>query len=403
MADLSTHISNEVHASLLLLPTKVSQDANVNRDANKATCYDVTTETCWLLALLTEMDSKATEFICQSGSPLIPSITTALSWATDAATQLYDPNADAQKKQALSNICLSLIPTCRLIINIAYESETANLKILEENKFRVPMCLAKLVDIGTLRAGQDASSVAAKAAETAGACLFYAGSSVSHRSTNAYNILVQPLCNVLISPLATFDVKREVAWALWNASNNEFANGAEANDSEFSVFQQELLMEIIFFSPSEILQSLTDLLSTNDMDTMEAAMRLVDVFLRRLDSLPTGQKLSVMFEEVGLVDALWRVCDNDSGESAVAEIAANILDEYYEEEDIDHDEELLAPSLNGNGFQFQAPSSTPAGGFDFSTSNPSASVNQQEQRPQMGRGRGRGQQIPAWMKQPQQT
>jgi hypothetical protein len=141
------------------------------------------------------------------------------------------------------------------------------------------------------------------------------------------------------------------------------------------------------------------------MDTIYPAMRLIDALLSRLEPLPSGKKLSVIFEEVGLVDALWRICDNDSDESDVAEMAANILDEYYEGEDNDDVEELLAPSSTGDIFQFHAPSSfAPVGGFDFSSNNPTSSVGeQQEPRPQMGRGRGRGQQIPAWMQESQQT
>ena len=89
--------------------------------------------------------------------------------------------------------------------------------------------------------------------------------------------------------------------------------------------------------------------------------------------LPGGKKkMSTHFEESGLVDALWRICDRDSEESDVAELAANILDDFYEDEEEGEEENssMLEPSSLGGQFQFQALASVgmsgfPEGGFNF--------------------------------------
>jgi hypothetical protein len=148
------------------------------------------------------------------------------------------------------------------------------------------------------------------------------------------------------------------------------------------------------------------------MDSVEAALRLIEILIQKLGSISSGQKLTVVFEEAGLVDALWRVCDNDTEESYVAEMAASLLDEYFEREHEEDDEGLIGPVLSGGCFQFQAPTvaNAPYGGFDFSTNAPEgfafsdagSSTQRQGQTPSMGRGRGRGQVIPAWMERTQQ-
>jgi hypothetical protein len=189
---------------------------------------------------------------------------------------------------------------------------------------------------------------------------------------------------------------------LWGALSN-FREQCKEVD-EFQSVQRQLLTEIINTSPPEILSSLTSLLATMDINATEAAIHLIDLFLREIDNVHvSGKKISVLLEEVGLIELLWRVCDNDSDESDIAEMAASILDDFYEENDVDEDEEI-APFSDGSCFQFQAPSINPAGGFDFTSSNPSTTLSgPNEQRLQMGRGRGRGQQIPAWMQKSQQT
>lgn len=97
-----------------------------------------------------------------------------------------------------------------------------------------------------------------------------------------------------------------------------------------------------------------------------------------------GHGLIVVFDESGLTDALWNVCNHDSDESIVAELAAEILDKYYDKDDEEDEEEdnMFQPSSTGNQFQFGVQQQT---GIDYLTSSIPPG------------GRGRGKVIPAWM------
>ncbi|KAL7486569.1 hypothetical protein ACHAW6_015180 [Cyclotella cf. meneghiniana] len=415
-------LTNESFASLLLLPQSTSQRSNLHIDVNNASCHDVVTEACWLLAFLTDNDTAALDFCRQENSTLMLAILTTLCLATDAASRQYDSNLrdHSEMKQQLSDVCLCLIPCCRVLRNISFDGRYLGAMFPEEIFLKVQQrglahptetCLSKLISLGTLGAGHEASTIAAKAAEVASACLLHAGFPLPHPSTAACLALIPSLCQALTCQLTTFDVKREVVWALWNAVSNplEQVDETSANviQAEVNVVQKDLLTEVVRSSPLEVAKALTALVSTIDMDSTEAALRLIEVLIQKLGSISSGQKLTVVFEEAGLVDALWRVCDNDTEESYVAEMAASLLDEYFEREHEEDDEGLIAPALSGGCFQFQAPSVAyaPSGGFDFSTdipdgfafSNSGSLTEHQGQKPSMGRGRGRGQVIPAWM------
>jgi hypothetical protein len=182
-------LSNECLASLLLLPTTVLQEhSDSSSDKNHATSHDVAKETCWLLALLTEKDTKTIDCIRQANSPVLSAVVTLLSFATDAASQLYECSSmkHDEMKQLLSEKCMSVIPICRLMRSMAFENDVADSALLTFTPATTTLCqppersLAKLISLGTLGAGQDASIIASIAAETAGVFLYYAGSRPSH-------------------------------------------------------------------------------------------------------------------------------------------------------------------------------------------------------------------------------
>jgi len=120
------------------------------------------------------------------------------------------------------------------------------------------------------------------------------------------------------------------------------------------------------------------MLASLDLDVLDASLSLINLLSRRLDNdfdfncdygFSGKKKVSILFEEAGLVDALWRICDHDVEESVTAELAAEILDDFYEqdEEDEANVSSMLQPALAGGQFQFQAPSSQglPEGAFNF--------------------------------------
>ena len=215
----------------------------------------------------------------------------------------------------------------------------------------------------------------------------------------ACKTLLPALCRGLVCPTSTFDFKREVAWAIWNAiyfppalyDSRDFVNFPHVNSEIVDIIQNELLEYLLSTArASDIGTSLIDLVTTNDRDAIEACLNIIGILLERFGN-PTsastsliGHGLIVVFDEAGLTDALWGVCNHDSDESIVAELAADILDKYYDKEDEEDEEEdnMLQPSSTGNQFQFGVQQQT---GIDYlSPSMPPA-------------GRGRGKVVPAWM------
>jgi hypothetical protein len=307
----------------------------------------------------------------------------------------------------------SLVPICRVLRNVASAGgDGRGADSILSAGGGVPATtaagssLARLIALGALGAGADAGAVAAEAASTAGACLHHAGllpppSGRPAASAAARDALLPALLGALASPLSTFDLRREAAWALWSAVDPpppDPPRGGFGPDDATTGQQVELLAWIVRSSPREVAGALTTMLSAMDSDASEASLRLIDLLFRRLDGGIVG--LPTLFEEVGLVDALWRVCDTDTEESFNAEMAAAILDDFYEREDDgddDADASLPQPSSSGGQFQFQIPErGIPPGGFDFgaggvAAANPHGGI----QLPPSGRGRGRV--LPAWM------
>jgi hypothetical protein len=341
---------------------------------------EIANESCWLMSFLTR-DTEVVDFLCaeQSGekSVVISTLLSRLFRATDAVGQLLNNPSNASMKEIMC-----LIPCCRALKNIAMATDAFVESILlaeipdtntSDNAMRpAEASLARLISLGMLGAGNEVSSIASEAADLAGTLLYYAGFPLPFPAMLACRTLLPALVQALICPISTFAFKREAVWALWNAVDipdkvwifpPELLDGNE----QWNVYdvQNDILAEIIRASPDEMARALIDLLST-DADATEASLSLIDLLLRReLDSSKVqlgGKKISTLFEEAGLVDALWRICDEDTDESAIAELAAEILDDFYEQEE--EEEEEVNESLQSGHFQFQTPC-IPEGGFNF--------------------------------------
>lgn len=383
-----------------------------------SSCNDLVNETCLLLLSLTRDWSMINYYL--DDDALVRALIERLARATDATCHRLGGNIIAASVEGIMHdndndddsvhIPGCLISLCRIIKNAAnaYYDGGYTLKIdyIDRYCHSIGSSLARLISLGTLGAGGDASNVAFEAASTVGACLAHVY--IPDGTTNPFLLacettLRSSLCGALINELSTFDLRREVVWALWNMVNHHKSEDDEVYRKE----QISRIVGIMSFSTREIARSLTSLLATMDWDATEASLSFINVVLRRIPRYDDGSgTMPTIFEEVGLVDALWRVCDCDSDESCIAEMAAAILDDFYEEREeinIDNDDDaMLEPSSVGGQFQFQLPhgNNIPVNGYNFSDFdgggvNPHLPLNGSNNIPPGGRGRGRV--VPAWM------
>ena len=349
-----------------------------------SSCNDLVNETCLLLLSLTR-DWSMIEYYLDDDA-LVRALIERLARATDATCHRLGGNIIAASVEGIMHdnandddsvhIPGCLISLCRIIKNAAnaYYDGGYTLKIDSIDRYchSIGSSLARLISLGTLGAGGDASNVAYEAASTVVACLAHVY--IPDGTTNPFLLacettLLSSLCGALINELSTFDLRRESVWALWNMVNHHKSEDDEVYRKE----QISRLVGIMSFSTRDIARSLTSLLATMDWDATEASLSFINVVLRRIPRYDDGSgTMLTIFEEVGLVDALWRVCDCDSDESCIAEMAAAILDDFYEEREesnIDNDDDaMLEPSSVGVQFQFQLPhgNNIPVNGYNFS-------------------------------------
>lgn len=399
--------------------------------------YDIAAETCWLVFFLTSRDDAVVEYLCSTesteGMEIVSSIVTRLAISADATNQRFDNTAStfgAARDSAAYKASLSCIPCCRLLRNIAIASSGKFVPCIlcaktntrpNDNPLpcSVEVSLAKLLPLGFSGAGNEASTISSEAASTAGACLFDAGLPLPHPSTNACRTLLPALVQALIHPLSKFDFRREVTWAIWNAVNvpeglfkNEDGTWRQdVNHEDILTIQKGLLVELLKANPNETIRVLTASLSSVDSDAAQASLLLINAILRKLgsDAKISGQigRLTILFEEAGLVEALNNICDLDKEEGEMAEMAAELIDDFFDEREDDGDEgDFMARAGVSDGqFQFRAPTveRIPDGGFDFGDPSPMIQQQQHQQiQSPMGRGRGRGQVVPAWMQRHQE-
>jgi hypothetical protein len=123
--------------------------------------------------------------------------------------------------------------------------------------------------------------------------------------------------------------------------------------------------------------------ATVDMDALTAALNVLDILLRRIPSL------RVALEELDFTEILENICENTP--ENVGEVAANLLDDFFEVQD---DEQNDADMDLGHAcFGFQGSPQTEVDYFHFG-----APVEHQSAPSRAsGMGRGRGAVLPSWM------
>jgi hypothetical protein len=166
----------------------------------------------------------------------------------------------------------------------------------------------------------------------------------------------------------SLDERRDIAHALRNA----LALPPACDSDPYLPIVPAYLPDHQIMRPS--LNSLIGMLSSSNADAMIAAVYVLDLLLRQDESL------RVHMEEENITSALEHVCESSVEEAA--DVAADLLDDFFYADEDDNDE-MFMPPTNNAPLPFGFPDPTAGGGGGG-----------------MGRGRGRGAVIPSWMSKP---
>jgi len=369
---------------------------------------DVANECTWLLNLLTAKEDEAVEFIfsdISTNNLFCASLTSKLAKIVGALC-----NSDSNVAELALR---SAVPCVRIVGNIAASCEGKYVPYLLANHTgngvdSLAVSITRIVKVGA-QLGRDYAVLATEASWAAGTLLVDAGTT-NHPSTAACEIFLPALCDILTSESSKIELKREAASAICNAVSAPPPGQMAAAPETSQVVRDRILIEIA--NTKHIAESLTSLVICFDADAVHSSLILVDIMLRRVLTNQLSSEMKTLFEEANIVDALETVCDrasatasygssevwrgNGSTQEKNAEIAADLLDDIFDDDDIDDVAEGIAPHTGEAAYAFGA-NSTPQT-FDFGLSVASNS-RVSEGSMGRGRGRGRGQVIPAWMQQ----
>lgn len=413
----------------LLASVVMSPEQQLSTTVQSTWWNDVAKEACWILAFLTAREDEVVDYLCQSSSDLAwllagkqhvicAALAHRLQQASKAvSTALQNTNHELTPTQ-LSALRMT-IPCLRSVGNIATACQGQHVATLLQEASILESLKTLIVAGYSVRNG-DVAAVAVEATWAAGTLLCDAGIAAHPSTTIAAPSLLPTLCQVVTEGSAKLDLKREAVSALWNAVAAPPNEVMDASTSR--PVRDEMLRNIA--QVSGMVTCLTQLLTSMDADAVLNAIQLLNAMLRRLEaSLPTVKR---EFMEADGVDALEAVCDRASQDNAYggghewtsgdggtsglsAEIAADLIDDLFSEEDME--------AAEGEGMRMDIPDS-----FAFSpiAVNPDQQQQrfdfsgQQQQQQQMGafpdasdvaagtgqgRGRGRGKPVPAWMNQ----
>lgn len=250
-------------------------------------------------------------------------------------------------------------------------------------------------------------TIANEATWVIGALLCDVGYADHPSTTVACPILFPVLCNVLLVGTFTLEWKREVLNAIWNALAAPPGSAGE----ETLYTRDELLLRI--YKTKGMIRALVGLCTCMDVDAIRPAVNIIDAFHRRIGR--HDDSAARILEEAECLHALEHICDaasasasygggtdwstagHSGGMDYCAEMAANLIDDFYGDEEVDWD-------IGGSSkeFEFGVEESVPV--FDFTDQNATTSTTHNSLKDPMlgqssgrGRGRGRGRVVPSWM------
>ena len=334
------------------------------------------TQTAWMIESLTAKEEETVQYLCAQHHNQHQS--SFLSAIVESIQNPLQEDQTVPLVQALGNIACH----ASLIIPLLTQTATPLVPLLQQ-----------IVTTTTSR-----NPILMKVAWLAGCLLVDVGTEHHPSTIVAAPALIPALINRLGGgdcggetgrPMATMTLEeeRELASALWNALDAPPTADDQQKPPQNSLWtnhsSQSSPVQLPFFLnvPRSTLQTLVRLINSNDGDAVLAGVHVTDLVLRRESDY---QDLLTILQEEELPDALERVCDSPM--EGAANVAADILDDYFYNENLDDKEELESSPPWGNS------SSQPASAtFGFGIGAEAQVANG------AGRGRGRGATIPAWM------
>lgn len=395
--------------------------ANRSR-SDLSTWADVSIECSWLLTLLTSKEDAAIDFIFRGGSANTGDNNFAI--CASLASGLYKAsNSASSPEAATAELALRCaVPCIRIAGNIAASCDgryVPNLLGHYHCVEKLAVSLSIMIDLGAQH-GRDHAVLAAEACWAVGAMLVDAGRK-NHSSTQSCEILVPALCNALTSGSSRAELRREAASALCNAVAPPPApEGKDLMDQatyDSQDVRDKILKEIT--STQNVIPTLCSLLTCHDADAVFASLSLVNDILRRIAKV--DESIKTRFEECNIADSLETICDrasaassygnrdlwqsNGSAQEQSAEMAADLIDDFFDEDTMDDDvTEDIKPHAAAGGATFAfglgGAGAEASRAFDFGgPAGPTASAVPTSLGAGRGRGRGRGASMPAWMNQ----
>mmetsp|Transcript_14882 Transcript_14882/g.22723 ORF Transcript_14882/g.22723 Transcript_14882/m.22723 type:complete len:666 (+) Transcript_14882:196-2193(+) len=397
-------LSPTLIANLLMSPEKLTVAGTT---ASSVTWWDVAQEVMWIVAFLTAKEDSSIRILCQtqqqsvsfsSQDPVLA--LEAVACRTDRAIRVLSLEGKLETPESKAAFRI-LIPCIRAIGNVASGCDGAYIEpLLLAHSKSVAESLKALVEMGSwpcARHHSDVGTVACEGAWAARTLLCDAGLT-KHISTEvALPVLLPSLCTCITSANASLELKREALSALWAAvaappRDNDMGSAWATRET-----RNEFLRQIV--ETPLIMRSLVDLIRSVDSDVALLALQLFDAMVRNTQD---EGDIKREFEENDGVNALEHVCDiatsrnhygsgcDWQGESnPSADIAADLIDDFFDGDDDEIEMSDTAPSYTAASFTFGMNSEVKG----------SSLYNQSASTTISPMGRGRGKILPAWMQQ----